>query len=275
MNKRVITLLFTLSINMPIVPGIPKLPKSWTVEGKNTHKNAHRDIYNNATDNAAPKNINHRGDKDVRQNTSHPQQVTFERCKDEEMHKKLLENEKLIKSVLSKYPEIRSVNISINDEKTSVHSSPSGICLDSNWFEQDDDIKQFILAYEATHITYNYSLWRIFDFWKEKNLIEKKKEGSGSIMKTLQEHYILTAGAIGLLGGIGLKLPLMYSIGTMVAASLLIMDSDCKNNQRPYHYQKFEKKVVLMAVEKLGTSEGGIKFFEKFGYESFLKEEQS
>jgi hypothetical protein len=280
MNKLVITLLLALSISMPIEPGIPRflrtfIPSMPKFIPKNVKKGTHKNKRKNETGTHKDKDItrNKKINNNVKNVDKHlEQQIIFGPCKDEKMHKKLLENEKLIKQVLSKYPDLRSITISVNDEKASAHSSPPGICLDSDWFEEDDDIKQFILAYEATHITYYYSFWRILDGWGKKDLIEKKKEDSDSIIKTLQKHYILTAGAIGFLGGVGLRLPLIHSIGTMaccMAASLLIMNP----NQHPYYHQKFEKKVVLMAVEKLGTTEGGIKFLEKFGYEPFLNEQ--
>lgn len=223
MNKLVKTLLFTLLMGMPIVHGGPN-----PVCGNNVkpwHKNIHV-----------------------------PQQVYFERCKDENMYKKLLENEKLINLVLSKYKEIKYISVGVNEDYFSFlkgsYISGNHICLDPSWFEEDDDVKQFIFAHELAHYACGHR-------YLESNTVARY-----SPILVVIHSLLMIDGCVDMVkkaAGFSAYNKWLSPITKIIlgAAGLLAM--------RPYlePSQRAEQEADIMAAERLGTTEGGIKFFKK------------
>lgn len=236
-----------------IMPRGPRLirkvaPKDMRNNVRVTPKNEHKDVRStgkNVRDNV----------KNTNKNLDRPQQVIFEPCENEKMHKGLLENEKLIKQVLSKYPELKSITIGVDDKKSSAYASSSGIYLDSNWFKEDDNVKQFILAHEAAHITCKHTGFSII-----KTLVRLK-----NFVLTNLSYGAICLGVVGSAWSYkttGLK---VHKNWIIPISSLMfgIKGLSMVNKSLESHRQN-ERQADLMGVERLGTAEGGIKFFEKY-----------
>lgn len=205
-----------------------------------------------------------------------PQKVVFKLGKDIGKYKKLLENRELIKSVLSRYEKLSTVPVGIDDSRNSSYAwykirkdSNGDFCLqdfhlyfDSNWLEDEEDIKQFIAAHEASHIACSH--------WKQ-----------GTIQRLMNKYpNLLTCPCAGLIAiGIGLSslppvlaflmdgnpineyilhLELCFApIWIIGIAGLSALQYSLKSARQN------EQEADLMAAEKLQTADGGIKWCEK------------
>lgn len=201
---------------------------------------------------------------------------------DIEKFQKLLKHEKLIRTVLSKYKELSAItviaddsvgdcyidydkNISLDNSKEKVDAHDWYIGLHSNWFEAAEDEKQFLLAHEAAHLAcrhwnrstiesyiYKYHDPLVFFF----SHVSFTSAGLALLLAEIIFHGTPGDCSANLEYGLYLEKCLALAwIGSR--GSLLVIRFSLKASRQN------EQEADLMAVKKLETAEGAIKWCEK------------
>lgn len=206
--------------------------------------------------------------------------IIFKPCEDEEMDKKLLENRELIEAILSKFKEIDTVTVGISDSGRSSHFmwdhgiddngtfyANNYIYLGLDWFQEDNNEKQFIVAHEAAHIACLHHNHKGITKFAYKHC--RRLTSSVNNLFNICLASNLPIPALIFYSAIYCDYPVNWGYflcGEMCIAAIYITSivglSALHFSLKPSREQ--EKEADLMAAEKLQTAQGGIKWVEKF-----------